>query len=618
MPSARDIKAGSAYVVIGAIDKTAAVLKRVAAKFKSVGDAINSIGIKTLAVGGTLTAPFIAATKVFADMGDEINKSSQRTGVAVEELSALKYAADQSGSSLDDLETSLKHLSKTVTAAGQGDKTALQTLLKLGVGYDELKGKLPDEQFKVVADRLSKVQDATTKAAFAQELFGKSGTQLLPLLADGAAGIQSLEDRARELGLTFSKDDAEAATKFGDIMTDLWKQFKQVNFVVGEAIAKFLQPYAEAATRVMKSVIDWTKQNQALVLTVAAVGVGLLAAGAAIIALGATISGLGTVLGTVATGLTAISAVLGAMISPIGLVVAGLAGLGVVFATTTETGRKAISGLADLFYQLRDIAKDAFGGIADALAAGDIQLAAQVLWTGLKLAWAVGTEALLKKWIDFKTSFIQVAIAAFYGAADIWTNVVAIFKSSIEDLKAFFSEFGAHAVMVFKDLKTLGSNAAPEEKDKQIASHQQDAAAATAQREAERAQRKADIEAERAAAVKQNAESEAAISAGASASADQEAAALQAQIADLKKQLEEQKGQAHNERLGVTPAPDVKKIQDATEGVARKLSSSGTFNAGAVAGLIGSDVGNQIADNTKRAADKLDLIARKFPVAVVS
>jgi TP901 family phage tail tape measure protein len=567
MPSARDIKAGSAYVVIGAIDKTAAVLKRVAAKFKSVGDAINSIGIKTLAVGGTLTAPFIAATKVFADMGDEINKSSQRTGVAVEELSALKYAADQSGSSLDDLETSLKHLSKTVTAAGQGDKTALQTLLKLGVGYDELKGKLPDEQFKVVADRLSKVQDATTKAAFAQELFGKSGTQLLPLLADGAAGIQSLEDRARELGLTFSKDDAEAATKFGDIMTDLWKQFKQVNFVVGEAIAKFLQPYAEAATRVMKSVIDWTKQNQALVLTVAAVGVGLLAAGAAIIALGATISGLGTVLGTVATGLTAISAVLGAMISPIGLVVAGLAGLGVVFATTTETGRKAISGLADLFYQLRDIAKDAFGGIADALAAGDIQLAAQVLWTGLKLAWAVGTEALLKKWID---------------------------------------------------LKTLGSNAAPEEKDKQIASHQQDAAAATAQREAERAQRKADIEAERAAAVKQNAESEAAISAGASASADQEAAALQAQIADLKKQLEEQKGQAHNERLGVTPAPDVKKIQDATEGVARKLSSSGTFNAGAVAGLIGSDVGNQIADNTKRAADKLDLIARKFPVAVVS
>jgi hypothetical protein len=132
MPSAKDIKAGSAYVVIGAIDKTAAVLKRVAARFKAIGAAITSIGIKTLAVGGTLTAPFIAATKIFADMGDEINKASQRTGIAVEELSALKYAADQSGSSLDDLETSLKHLSKTTTAAAEGKKARSRRLASSG------------------------------------------------------------------------------------------------------------------------------------------------------------------------------------------------------------------------------------------------------------------------------------------------------------------------------------------------------------------------------------------------------------------------------------------------------------------------------------------------------
>jgi hypothetical protein len=93
------------------------VLKRVAARFKAIGAAITSIGIKTLAAGGTLTAPFIAATKIFADMGDEINKASQRTGIAVEELSALKYAADQSGSSLGDLEVSLKKMSVLITNA---------------------------------------------------------------------------------------------------------------------------------------------------------------------------------------------------------------------------------------------------------------------------------------------------------------------------------------------------------------------------------------------------------------------------------------------------------------------------------------------------------------------
>jgi hypothetical protein len=72
-------------------------------------------------------------------------------------------------------------------------------------------------QFKVIGDNLAKVTDATTKASLAIDVFGKSGTQLLPLLADGEKGLQALEDRARDLGLTFSQEDADAATKFGDI-----------------------------------------------------------------------------------------------------------------------------------------------------------------------------------------------------------------------------------------------------------------------------------------------------------------------------------------------------------------------------------------------------------------
>jgi len=37
---------------------------------------------------------------------------------------------------------------------------------------------------------------------------------------------------------------------------------------------------------------------------------------------------------------------------------------------------------------------EVFGGIRDALAAGDIELAAQILWTALQLAWLQGTQAL--------------------------------------------------------------------------------------------------------------------------------------------------------------------------------------------------------------------------------
>jgi hypothetical protein len=642
MPSARDIKAGSAYVVIGAIDQTAAVLKRVAARFKAIGAAITSIGIKTLAAGGTLTAPFIAATKIFADMGDEINKASQRTGIAVEELSALKYAADQSGSSLGDLEVSLKKMSVLITNAREGQKQAIETLSKLGLTFDDLKDRTPDVQFKVIADNLAKVSDATTKASLAIDVFGKSGTQLLPLLADGEKGLQALEDRARDLGLTFSQEDADAATKFGDILSDLWKQFKQVNFVVGEAIAKFLQPYAEAATRTMKTIIDWTKQNQAFILTVAAVGVGLLAAGAAIVALGATLSGIGTILGAVATGLTAISAVLGAMISPIGLVVAGLVGLGVVFATTSETGQKAMSFLADTFYQLRDIAKTAFGGIADALAAGKIQLAAKILWAALKLEWLAGTEALQKTWIKFKTQFVEVAIAAFYGAIETWTNVSAtletlwkqsatafqsIWHKAIDATSTLFEDFAKmeQKTQVDRDVKSGKISAGEGDKRKQFIDQQfsaqqnlQTQKNATAEAEAQKklADDIAGIETARAAKVEQIRKDELALTAAAEQNSDGDQKKLTDEITRLKAELAALTEQAHNERPG--PSIDVKKVQDATEGVARRFSSAGTFGAGAVAGLLGTDTADHIAENTRRTADGIDRLIRKFPVSVVS
>ena len=43
------------------------------------------------------------------------------------------------------------------------------------------------------------MQDPTLRAALAMEVFGKSGTRLLPLLADGAKGLEEYQRKAREV-----------------------------------------------------------------------------------------------------------------------------------------------------------------------------------------------------------------------------------------------------------------------------------------------------------------------------------------------------------------------------------------------------------------------------------
>jgi len=48
--------------------------------------------------------------------------------------------------------------------------------------------------------------------------------------------------------------------------------------------------------------------------------------------------------------------------------------------------------------------------------AGDIALAAQILWLTLKIAWIKGVQVLESAWLNFRNFFIKIAYDAFYGA----------------------------------------------------------------------------------------------------------------------------------------------------------------------------------------------------------
>lgn len=210
MANTRGIRAGAAYVELFLNDsKLVRGLNKASKKLKAFGDTITGWGKKMAAAGAAITAPLVASGQSFASMGDQMLKMTQRTGVSVETLSALTYAADVSGVSADALEGSLRRMQKTIVAAAQGSESASDALEQVGLTIDDLRGLSPDQQFKLIADRLSQIQSPAAKAALAMELFGKSGAQLLPLMADGAKGIEALQAHARALGLTMSTEDAK-------------------------------------------------------------------------------------------------------------------------------------------------------------------------------------------------------------------------------------------------------------------------------------------------------------------------------------------------------------------------------------------------------------------------
>jgi len=458
MPSARGIRAGRAFVELFADDsKLVRGLRRAEKRLKAFGDRIRNLGLKIAGLGAAMLAPLLGATKAFGSMGDQVAKMAKRTGLSVEALSELRFVASQTGTSLEALETGLRRMQRSIYDAGRGLSTQTDALADLGLKYKDLKGLAPERQFKLLADAISRVEDPTRKAALAQALFGRAGTQLLPMFAQGAKGIETLQKEARRLGLTMSSEDAKAAEDFTDALDSLWKVVKMGVFRVGAALAPVLQDIAETITGVATKVGEWIQANREIIITVMKVAAAVVAGGIALAALGTVISGLGSTLGvliTVVTGVGVVFKLLGAVIaflvSPIGLVIAAVAALGAYLVYATGAGGKALTWLGEKFGVLKDDALEAYQGIADALAAGDISLAAKVLWLTLKMEWTRGVNFLEKAWLNFRNFFIKIGYDAWHGLLAVveivwhalevgWIETVAFLGKAWTKFTSFFA-----------------------------------------------------------------------------------------------------------------------------------------------------------------------------------
>lgn len=186
---------------------------------------LNSLGSAFKKVSGLVAGASVAAATAIGIMvdkaiesADAFQKMSERTGVSVESLSTLAHAADLSNVSMEQVETGFKKLSVTMLNAVQGMETAKDTFKTLGITLQDNNGKLKtNEQIMMeVADKFSKMENGAVKANDAVKLFGKAGTDLIPLLNQGADGIHRMQEEAKELGLELSSRTAAEAEKFED------------------------------------------------------------------------------------------------------------------------------------------------------------------------------------------------------------------------------------------------------------------------------------------------------------------------------------------------------------------------------------------------------------------
>lgn len=216
-------------------------------------------GVKVAAAAATSAAA--AITKLAVDAGkaaDDLNTLSSTTGLSTKQLQEFQYASDLIDVDVNTLAGSLKKLTSNMSSAKKGSGDVYDTFKTLGVEFQNADGTLrnSNDVFNDTIRALGNVANETERDALAMKLFGKSATELNPLIEGGIDTLDEMSKKANSLGLILSQDALDGANKFNDALDKIKANGKGLFSVIGTEIAGQLAPSLEEANGYFEGIIQ--------------------------------------------------------------------------------------------------------------------------------------------------------------------------------------------------------------------------------------------------------------------------------------------------------------------------------------------------------------------------
>lgn len=430
---------GSAYVAITGDDsQLGKVLAGVRKKMVKLGEDMKKFGLKLIKIGTIITAPLALAVKQFAALGDEVAKSARRTGLSTKAFSEFSHIADLSGSSMSAFEKGLKKLAQSADQAKMGLATYVREFSRLGVTVTDSEGKMKgiQELFLEVAVAIGKMESEVEKASAASAIFGRAGTQLIPVFALGAEGIKHYREEAQRLGVSIGPRMAALAERLTDMFGRLKAALKGIVLVLGNTLGPIFDRSLTTLVNLAVNVRKFVESNKELVITLFRIGTALIAVGAGFIALGKT------------------TQVLSALVSPAGVLVALAAILAYVSGLLDpliDKWGKVVLGFEVGGRTIRDWLKlltEAWGEFVSAIKdiGGELASVFKAAMPAISAAWE-------SVWETAKSGFLRFLRFVVEKFRDVMANLAGVFAERAE-------KSGVFTAGIAKDLQVLSSESA--------------------------------------------------------------------------------------------------------------------------------------------------------------
>jgi len=212
--------------------------RTVTAKADAMAASINKIGAAFAALGVASTLKNMTMEAI--NSADAFDEMAEKTGVSVEKLSSLAYAAKINGASVDDLGTAIRALSNKMAESIDPTSQAAKMFDGLGVATQNADGTLRnvDDVLTDLAGVFASMEDGAAKSALAVDIFSRAGLNMIPVLNKGQQGLADLRIEAERLGAVISTDMAKQAAEFNENIDRL----NTLSGTLGKTIANALVP----------------------------------------------------------------------------------------------------------------------------------------------------------------------------------------------------------------------------------------------------------------------------------------------------------------------------------------------------------------------------------------
>ena len=437
------------------LEASTSALGQASAKMSAFGEASVKAGesLRGLSmVAGAVDVALAGLTVKAGATADDLNTMAKVTGISTEELQKYKLSADLLDVSVEAIAKSQTKMKKSMLSAQQGSQNVAEAFNTLGVSIVDSNGHLRDqgEVFEESIKALGSMENETERDAIAMQIFGKSASELNPLIEDNGETFKKVADVFAQNDLEIvDQETIDKANQFNDALDTIKMTGMATLSTVGMQLAGYLAPAMEKIADVLGRVMGWLSQLDPAVLTIIGVIAGVLAVlyplliGVGRIATG--ISSIMTLMSTLGVSLGALSSVA----LPIIGIIAGIIAVGVLLYKNWDTIKEKALELKDWVVEKWTALKD---GVVNAV--NNLKEKVLFYWNALKLGLTIIIEA-IRTTVSNVFNGIKNTVTSIFNsikstATSVWNGIKTAIvtpiekardtiKSIIDRIKGFFS-----------------------------------------------------------------------------------------------------------------------------------------------------------------------------------